>query len=88
MTTPSAPELTMNGSVGWKSTASTPSLPFSRWLEISCIHVYEPSRFQKRIEQSWPPDTSENPVASIDREVTASVCAAIECVHVPASIFS
>lgn len=82
-TTPSAPALAMKGSDGWNSTSRTPSRAFSRCVVISCTHARDPSRSQNRTEQSWLPDTSENPAASIDNDVTPSRCANIECVHCP-----
>ena len=83
MTDPSAPALAMTGSVGWNSTASTPSRAFSRWLVISCTHARVPRMSQKRTEQSWLPDTREKPAASNETEDTVSRCARIECVHCP-----
>jgi hypothetical protein len=83
LTMPSAPALAMKGRDGWNCTSSTPSFPFLRWLVISWTHALVLSMSQKRMEQSWPPDTKEKPAASTDKEVTPSKCAGIEYVHWP-----
>ena len=80
---PSAPALAMKGRDGWNCTSSTPSFAFLRWLVISWMHALVPSMSQKRMEQSWPPDTREKPAASVDKEVTPSKWAGIEYVHWP-----
>src|SRR5258708_2948448 len=79
--TPSAPPLASTESVGWNSTASTPSSPFFRSFVSSWRQLCELRRSQKRTEQSWAPETREKPDGSMERDVTASRCASIECVH-------
>lgn len=50
---PSAPELAMYGFDGWKATSCIDSSNFFRCAVISWTQVLV-SKFQKRIEQSWP----------------------------------
>lgn len=49
----SAPALAMYGFEGWNATSCMASSHFLRWDVISWTHVL-PSRFHRRIEQSWP----------------------------------
>lgn len=50
---PSAPALAMYGRLGWNATPYMASSNFFRCEVISCTQVLV-SRFQRRIEQSWP----------------------------------
>ena len=79
---PSAPALAKKGNPpGWNATANTPSSAFFLCTVDSWMHARVLSRSQKRTEQSWPDVTRVKPLESIERDVTESVWASIECVH-------
>lgn len=49
----SAPALAIYEAEGWKATEKMDSSNFFLWAVISCTQVLL-SKFQRRIEQSWP----------------------------------
>ena len=78
----SAPALAIYGLEGWKPTSKIASSNFFLWAVISCTHCLE-SSCQRRIEQSWLPESRYRPFGSTARLVTESRCATIDCTRRP-----